>query len=67
MNNNKTNSKTASKIKKLAMFLEKNLLLEEKKNIITKFTSNNNKPAGISTYSNFDDNSQLNWINSLRS
>ena len=31
MNNNKTNSKTASKIKKLATFLEKNLLLEEKK------------------------------------
>ena len=31
MNNNKSNSKTASKIKKLAMFLEKNLLLEEKK------------------------------------
>ena len=31
MNNNKTNSKTASKIKKLAMLLEKNLLLEEKK------------------------------------
>lgn len=69
MNNNKTNSKTASKIKKLAMFLEKNLILEEKKNIITKFANNNNnnKPAGISTYSNFDDNSQINWINSLRS
>ena len=69
MNNNKTNSKTASKIKKLATFLEKNLLLEEKKNIITKFANNNNnnKPAGISSYTNFDDNSQLNWINSLRS
>ena len=67
MNNNKTNSKTASKIKKLATFLEKNLLLEEKKNIITKFNNNNNKPAGISSYANFDDSSQLNWINSLRS
>lgn len=67
MINNKTNSKTASKIKKLATFLEKNLLLEEKKNIITKFANNNNKPAGISSYTNFDDNSQLNWINSLRS
>tara|TARA_B100001758_G_C18416488_1_gene620269 strand:+ start:350 stop:556 length:207 start_codon:yes stop_codon:yes gene_type:complete len=68
MNNNKSNSKTASKIKKLAIFLEKNLLLEEKKNIITKFANkNNNKPAGISTYSNIDDNSQLTWINSLRS
>lgn len=64
-NNNIIHSKTASKIKKLASFLEKNLLLEEKKNI-SNFI-NQQLPAGRSSYNNLDDNSQINWINSLRS
>tara|TARA_B100001029_G_scaffold170421_1_gene166205 strand:- start:399 stop:617 length:219 start_codon:yes stop_codon:yes gene_type:complete len=69
-NNNKLHSKTASKIKKLASFLENNLLLEEKNNILLSISNKNiknNNPAGVSSYSNNNDNSQTCWINSLRS
>jgi|SaaInlV_150m_DNA_5_1039734.scaffolds.fasta_scaffold132383_1 hypothetical protein len=70
INNNKLHSKTASKIKKLASFLENNLLLEEKNNILLSISNKNKNtinPAGVSSHYNNNDNSQNYWINSLRS